>query len=394
MAGLIKRSTITVRSESNIAASLSLLELVIKCTTSSEILLAIMADLSTVYFQPLLDLLSSTKHLFPNGPKARVSLTHSLVELLKRACKRLGTSRSAEVLIDVLKCFFTCYSTAHGIEINANNDLSPVEEHFGKTGEPMVTAPPSNTVVSGESVNTAAIKQVLATFTADFVHDTYVHFCLAIGQRQIDNHLHNIKAIEELHAKYSKQKDGTQSDSTKPCVSSILTLCDTKDTSELVESLSSSDGGSSASEPDLVLGPTLALHGKTGLGRDSTNFGTSSWFVKMDEGSDPSAGTGGGAAIQTGSHSTVPVQTGTQTGQTSSGLTTTLKRNTRSNATVPDNREGIPIGMGGQGQSAGVAGGGDSQSATSLDRNSALFEAKFRPVEGSGTGNALLSDDE
>lgn len=355
-----------------------------------------MADLSTSYFQPLLTLLSSCNHLFPSGSQARFSLTHSLVELLKLACIRLGASRSAEVLMDVLKCFFTCYSMAHGKEITTttnNGDLLPVEEHFGPTDElnASTSTDANNPKNAMDSVNSAAMKQVLITFAADFVHDTYVHFCRVIGQIQMNRHLCNIDAIDDLHTQYSERM-GTQSDSSKPCVTSLLTLRhnDTED----FDSSSDSDASSECSaELDLVyqLGPSLALHGKTGLGRDATNFGTSSWFVEMDENGDITGGAGG---QQTGSHST-PVQTASQTGQTTShptsGLSATLKRNIRPS----DNKDGVAAGGGvAQGQSTATVAATDPQSNSSLDRNSALFEAKFRPVEASNMGNGLLSDDE
>ena len=283
-----------------------------------------------------------------------MALCYSLVQLLKHACARLGPSRSSEVLMDVLKCFFCSYSTAHGKETPSANNFSPVEGYFGLTEE--ITHTTSAQVVP-DDLNLIAVKQVLDTFPADFVHETYVHFCKVIGQIQMSRHLQNVEAIEDLHALYSEQMGKTSRMGS--CVLSLLYL----DDQEMLETSTNSEGSSDASgdfELTYRLGPSQAHQGRMGLGRDSIGFGRPSWFVEMDDSPTPTG------IVSGGPHAT-PSQIAT-----TNQANTTLKRGggvVGSGHPTP-HHEG-----GGQGQFNAV----DNQLGT-LDRSSAIFEAKFKPL--------------
>lgn len=359
----MKKSTVTIKSESCLAASIGVMEVIVKKTSSNETLLGLMEDLSSSYFQPLLNLLCSNRHVFPGGSEARMALCYSLVQLLKHACARLGPSRSSEVLMDVLKCFFCSYSTAHGKEAPITNKFSPVEGYFGLTEEITHT---TSTLVVPEASNSTAVEQVLDTFPADFVHETYVHFCKVIGQIQMSRYLQNVDAIEDLHALYSSGQMGKTS-RMGSCVPSLLNL----DDQDMIETSTNSEGSSDASgdfELTYRLGPSQAHQGRMGLGRDSIGFGRPSWFVEMDDGLAPTGIVSGGPHA-TPSHIATTTQPNT---------TNTLKRG--GGGVVGSGHPAPHHEGGGQGQFNTV----DNQLGT-LDRSSAIFEAKFKPLANQST---------
>ena len=363
--GLIKRSIISVKAESCIAASIAVCELVIMKTKSDESLLGLVEDLSSSYFQSFFTLLSSSKHVFPSGPKARMTLCHSLVLMMRQSCSRLGWSRSAEVLMDVLKCFFDCYSTAHGKVTHNVNSLSPVEEYFGQKYSSRMSFSTSSV---SEPLNSVAVKQVLATFSPDFVHDTYVHFCKLIGQIQMSKHLNNIDAIEDLHALYSEQMRKSSSERRSPSTlpSLLVGLTD----QNTLESSTSSEGSSTDGSLDYdlyQLGPSQTYQGKTGLGRDSTGFGGTSWFVDMDD-------TGSANTTQTSSHTPIS-QTGSHA---------TMLQPPGSHSTLKGNRPGHNTGglsqSKSQSEGLGITQAQTAEGGVILDRSTAIFEAKFKPI--------------
>jgi WD repeat-containing protein 81 len=348
VAGLAKRTLLTLKSEANIAASVSLLEMSVNNTTSCEVLLEFMEDTAVNYFKPLFQVLSSKILPFPSGSKARMTICHSTVELLKKICEKLGRQRSSEVVMNALQYFFNCFSTAHNKD-KTSTILTPVEGYYDDESFESILS-------SSEDENPTAVSEVKQTFSAKMVHCAYVDFCKLIGQISLTNHLHNIDVIEELHASYSQ---GRETDTVE--VPLLLGLSD---------NLSSDSNSSCSSDSDLdiayQLGPSVALQGKRGLGPDSTSFGQSSWLV--DEPDD-----------------VVPDKflSLSQPSPSVPGAIVSALRNTLSSSTAPNS----------------VPSRGDTGPAVtegSVSRGSALFDAKFgilptSPLNEGGT--SVLAND-
>ena len=178
--------------------------------STKEILLEIIEDLCPNYFEPLFQLLSSKKHVFPGGAQARAILCSSASHLLQLMCKTLGRDRTIQGLMQVLKCFFNCYSTAHEKYSSSSPvSLSPVEAFFSQEEDTstgignLESAVTSVEKKAEDPTNVAAVEQVTKTFSPALVHESYVSFCKLVGQIHLSNELQNIDIIEELHASYS-----------------------------------------------------------------------------------------------------------------------------------------------------------------------------------------------
>ena len=361
MAFLSKRTSISAKVEANIAASVAILEMSVNKTTNHELLLAIMEDISRSYFKPLFKVLSSKIIAFPNGAEARATICHSTVQLLKEICHKLGRARSSEVLMDALQSFFNCFSTAHGKEKPSSGLLTPVEGFYGSENGRFADNIP--TVKTPGDENPMAVDQVMRTFSPEMVHDAYVEFCKLIGQISLTSNLHNIDVIEDLHASYSQETEGN----TVGQMTSLLGLTEEKESSDS----SSSNSSDSSTNLNLAyeLGPAMALQGRSGLGRDSTSFGESSWLVDMEE---TDFGEAGGQEEKSST---------TQAVSTASSFVSAL----RSTLTVST----VPLQFKTQTDTGGVVGavGSVESTDTALSRGSALFDAKFGGPTSNGTSN-------
>lgn len=277
MTPLIKRSTISLKAEAAVAASLTLLAMCIEKTTTQSMLLSYAEDMCSGYLDPLFKLLSSPKHTFPSGTTARVIICNSAVDLLKRIAAKIDCtsdplSRSTEALMKTLQCFFECFSTAHGKKSDTPLPF-PIEEHFGQgeneeeatTGggrdEQLTTIAEETSQDTAPSVDTEGKRQVVATFSKALVHVAYVDFCLLVGQIRLNNHLHNREVIGELHASYSQKKE-PQNNS---LLSSLLILAQPEDTAD----------SSTQDSPS-----TEASQSKTNDGNGIFSYGRSSFFVE------------------------------------------------------------------------------------------------------------------
>ena len=365
MAFLNKRTSISVKVEANIAASVAILEMSVNKTNNAELLLKIMDDISRSYFKPLFKVLSSKIIVFPNGTEARATICHSTVQLLKEICRKLGRIRSSEVLMDALQSFFNCFSTAHGKEKPVSGLLTPVEGFYGSENGRFTDNIPSVKTPGDE--NPMAVEQVMRTFLPEMVHNAYVDFCKLIGQISLTNNLHNIDVIEDLHASYSQETEGN----TVGQMTSLLGLTEEEESSD------SSSPNSSDSSTDLnlayELGPTMALQGRSGLGPDSTSFGESSWFVDTEE-----TDLGGGGGQEEKSSTTQAVSSG-------SSFVSVL-RNTLTVSTAP-------LQFKTQTDTGGVVGaiGSVENTDSALNRGSALFDAKFGAPTSDGI-NTISSE--
>ena len=362
MAFLSKRTSISVKVEANIAASVAILEMSVNKTSNHELLLKIMDDISRSYFKPLFKVLSSKIIAFPNGTEARATICHSTVQLLKEICRKLGRDRSSEVLMDALQSFFNCFSTAHSKEKTGSDLLTPVEGFYGSENGRFTDNIP--TVKTPGDENPMAVEQVMRTFSPEMVHDAYVEFCKLIGQISLTSNLHNIDVIEDLHASYSQETEGN----TVGQMTSLLGLIEEKESSD---SSSSSNSSDSSTNLNLAyeLGPAMALQGRSGLGRDSTSFGQSSWFVEMEE---TDLGEVGGQEEKSST---------TQTVSSASSFVSAL-RSTLNVSTVP-------LQFKTQTDTGGVVGaiGSVENTDSALNRGSALFDAKFGGPTSNGISN-------
>ena len=279
-----------MKAEASVAASLTLLAMCIEKTRTPELLQSYVEEVCSDYLDPLFKLLSSTKHTFPGGTAARVIICNSAVELLKKIAEKLGRSRSQEVIMDTLQCFFECFSTAHGKQ-SVTALPFPSEEHFGQSEERATTGGGSlaagrESEVAAEDrlpplqpVDSDARRQVMATFSKAIVHEAYVDFCKLVGQIKLSEHLHNLDVIEELHASFSQKKEAH---STGFC--SLLTLTQAEKGSCASDSDSSTTTSSAESDSDMItnLDHAYMMRPPIGLGgKDISVYGRSSFFVNL-----------------------------------------------------------------------------------------------------------------
>ena len=360
------------------AASVALLEMSVLKTSNPDIVFGFMSDISTHYFKPLFELLSSKSLSFPNGRESRVMICHSAIELLKKICDLLGRSRSTEVMMDSLQSFFNCYSTAHD-KSEESSILTPVEGYFTEEeGGGTVPFPHPSLPLSEDPV---AVEEVKETFGPNMVHRVYVDFCKMVGQISLNNHIRNKGVIDELHAMFSKKGRDNKREETKEEVKEEVDAGTTEEINYTLSLLgltelesSTSSSGSTIGESNLdipyQLGPAIALQGRCGLGPDSVSFGQSSWFVEPVVGEDGGRGgdSGGGVdAIDGGK------QASSQVLSTSTNIASAL-RSTLSSSTM---QHRASLGDAGGVVSSGRLEGSNSGVGPVARRGSALFDAKF-----------------
>ena len=372
-----KRTSLSIKAESGVAASVALLEMCVLKAGNPDVVFSFMPDVSSNYFKPLFEVLSSKSLAFPDGREARVAICHSAVELLKKICETLGRPRSNEVLMDALQSFFNCYSTAHNKK-EESSILTPVEGYFTEEQgeEPVGTAPFPHPPLSE---NPTAVEEVKATFSPNMVHCAYVEFCKLIGQISLSNHIRNKGVIDELHTMFSggenkREREGSVDYSNLP----LLGLND-------FDSLSSSDSttaGDSNLDLPYQLGPAIALQGRCGLGPDSVSFGQSSWFVDPvgEEGGD-----GGGVDTIDGA-----IKPSTQLLSTPANIASALRNTLSSSVLQP---------RGSLGDIGSVALSGKVEPSPGVGpvsrRGSVLFDAKFgsapvSPGAADNTGGGMM----
>lgn len=325
----------TMKSEAGVAASLALIKLSLK-VLSSKTLEDIANELCDHYFLPLIQLLSA-QTTFPSGGKARAAICQTMVSLLVQLGEKLETRELAsEVLMPTLKGFFACFSVVHetGSKMHTPTGQSPakksgelrqngldrdvnvsitltVDDPLGtrnstrqslkeldltSRGVPtaeMVEQHPltpqkedldvtpklarhsrelKEEVLLGES---ETYRQVCATFSRPMAHSSYIQFCRLLGQYNLGDKLYNRELIEQIAYGHD---EAAQPKSPLPNV-----LAEVEPESDLSsESEDDSDGEMSIEKRDAAIkvGPIIAV---TGLGKDASGFGRSSWFVDLNE---------------------------------------------------------------------------------------------------------------
>ena len=107
-------------------------------------------------------------------------------------------------------------------------------------------------------------------------HNSYIQFCRLLGQYNLGDKLYNRELIEQIAYGHD---EAAQPKSPLPNV--LAELEPESDPSS--ESEDDSDGGETSIEKRdaaIKVGPIIAV---TGLGKDASGFGRSSWFVSLDE---------------------------------------------------------------------------------------------------------------
>ena len=331
----------SMKSEAGVAASLALVKLSIKALSPKTLEDGVANDISDHYFLPLIQLLSA-QTTFPSGGKARAAICQTMVSLLVQLGEKLETRELAsEVLMPTVKGFFACFSVVHetgskmhaptgqspiksagdGLKQNGgvdrdeivsvtptiddplgtrngpHRDRSPKELNLMNRGVPpaeMVEQHPltpqkedldvtpklarhsrelKEEVLFGES---ETYRQVCATFSRPMAHNSYIQFCRLLGQYNLGDKLYNRELIEQIAYGHD---EAAQPKSPLPNV--LAELEPESDPSS--ESEDDSDGGESSIEKRdaaIKVGPIIAV---TGLGKDASGFGRSSWFVALDE---------------------------------------------------------------------------------------------------------------
>ena len=106
-------------------------------------------------------------------------------------------------------------------------------------------------------------------------HSSYVQFCRLLGQYNLGDKLYNRELIEQIayaHDETTQPKNPLPNILTEPATESDLSS----------ESEDESDGELSFEKRDAAIkvGPIIAV---TGLGKEASGFGRSSWFVDLHE---------------------------------------------------------------------------------------------------------------
>lgn len=219
---------------------------------------------------------------------------YSAVELLKKIAEKLGRSIAVDVLMDTLRFFFECFSSAH-CKQSQLAQLNPVEQYFGGTEELTTTGVGqqslseealSSKVADDPKVETEGEMQVKATFSQDIVHVAYVDFSKLVGQINLNNHLHNLDVIEELHASFSKKKSVT-----KTARQSLLALAHSEQgQATFVESDESNTSSSGDSDSDDSVRDQAMYQMRAPVkisGNYVSNIGRSCFFVDLNEDTTP-----------------------------------------------------------------------------------------------------------
>lgn len=333
----------SVKAEAGVGASLALINLSIRMLSPKRLEGGIATSLCETYFLPLIQLLSA-QTTFPSGGKGRAAICQTMVSLLVQLGEKMETRESAsEVLIPTLKGFFACFSAVHegmskdskrqtptahspdrfagtkdqahvkqnGMETaenvsefysttptlknpygiqNGNIDslkklilasevidqhpLSPQKEDLDLTPKlARHSRELKEEVLFGES---ETYRQVCATFSKPMAHNSYIQFCRLLGQYNLGAQLYNRELIEQIaygHDEASQPKS--------PLPNVLTELSPDSDLSS--ESDDDSDGGEMSGEKRdaaIKVGPIIAI---TGLGKEASGFGRSSWFVDLDE---------------------------------------------------------------------------------------------------------------
>ena len=326
----------STKSEAGVAASLAVIKVSIKALSPKTLEDGVANDLCDHYFLPLIQLLSA-QTTFPSGGKARAAICQTMVSLLVQLGEKLETRELAsEVLMPTVKGFFACFSVVHETEskLHAPFGQSPTryggelrqngldrDENISVTptiDDPMGTRkgtrqslkeleltsrsiPPAEMVeqhpltpqqedldvtpklarhsrelkeevLLGES---ETYRQVCATFSRPMAHSSYIQFCRLLGQYNLGDKLYNRELIEQIaygHDEAAQPKSPLPNVLTEPAPESDLSS----------ESEDDSDGETLIEKRDAAIkvGPIIAV---TGLGKDASGFGRSSWFVDLDE---------------------------------------------------------------------------------------------------------------
>lgn len=326
----------SMKSEAGVAASLALIKLSIKALSPKTLEDGVANELSDHYFLPLIQLLSA-QTTFPSGGKARAAICQTMVSLLIQLGEKLETRELAsEVLMPTVKGFFACFSVVHetgskmhtpagqsparsndelrqnGLDRDENVSITPtVDDPLGTRNGPQWSlkeldlmsrgVPTAETVeqhpltpqkedldvtpklarhsrelkeevLLGES---ETYRQVCATFSRPMAHSSYIQFCRLLGQYNLGDKLYNRELIEQIaygHDEAVQPKSPLPNVLTEPAPESDLSS----------ESEDDSDGETLIEKRDAAIkvGPIIAV---TGLGKDASGFGRSSWFVDLDE---------------------------------------------------------------------------------------------------------------
>lgn len=128
-------------------------------------------------------------------------------------------------------------------------------------------------VLLGES---ETYRQLCATFSKLMAYNSYIQFCHLLGQYNLRAKLYNTELIEQI---FYGHDETTLPKNPLPNV-----LSETPPNSDLS---SESDDDSDVEDPSfekkeaaIKVGPIIAV---TGLGKDASGFGRSSWFVDLNE---------------------------------------------------------------------------------------------------------------
>ena len=334
----------SMKSEAGVAASLALIKLSIKLLSLKTLEDSVATEVCDGYFVPLIQLLSA-QTIFPSGGKARAAICQTMVSLLFQLGEKLETRELAsEVLIPTLKGFFACFSVVHDGSKAGSKSQTPAMQSPARSSEsagdlrqngldrdrdenvsvtptvddPLGTrngtheslkeleltsrdVPTAKTVeqhpltLQKEDLNVTPklarhsrelkeevllgesepYRQVCATFSKPMAHNSYIQFCRLLGQYNLGAQLYNTELIEQIaygHDEAAQPKSPLPNVLAEP----------TPESDPSSESEDDSDGETSIEKRDAAIkvGPIIAV---TGLGKDASGFGRSSWFVDLDE---------------------------------------------------------------------------------------------------------------
>ena len=329
------------------AASLALINISIKLLSKTKLSDGAASDLCDTYFIPLIQLLSAQTTFPSGGKARAAICQTMVSLLVQLGEKLEARESASEVLMPTVVGFFACFSAVHGGSSKSQTPVgqSPARSAVGEREEGanvrqngldmdgrsddlFSTTPTSdnplgmlngtresisglnltNRVVPSEVVEQHPLtpqkegldstpklarhsrelkeevllgenetyRQVCATFSKPMAHNSYIQFCRLLGQLNLGAKLSNTDLIEQIAYGHD---DASQPKS--PLANVLTEVYPESDLSS--ESDDDSDGGEASVETRdaaIKVGPIIAV---TGLGKEASGFGRSSWFVDLNE---------------------------------------------------------------------------------------------------------------
>lgn len=264
----IENSQYTSKSESGLAAAISLLNVCMHAMDSSTVAHNI-PIFASEYFLPMVHFTMSTGVVFALGCEARSFVCQAVLQLLLSACGIIGREKAFEIshLLTTVQIFFSRFD-------EVLSDLN-------------VTPPPSSLAVANLSTapmmpeyKKEVVEQLQQVLTPSFLQYAYIQFCHKIGQLKLKDWIHNIDTIENLVL-----VEGVE-DKEKMFEDSIVVRLHNKPENKMEDISDDEDNDDGVDVKQLQsscsYGPLQAYTEVSGLLGESASSETALWFVPLE----------------------------------------------------------------------------------------------------------------